>query len=333
MSSLDERLRQASTETRSLAAQAQPPTERALRRRSRERAAWWSMAAVVLLLLPVALLAANRASGPSISTDGQDPSPAAVTSPDGSASVPPIEWSTPQVSFQARQLVVETGATTYDPNHSTPTVRSDPGTPDSYTTLEASWDENDTEMRLNIYFTSDGIDWWSNEIRVYNGQAQGDWVTFTGDFFRTPLGQPYRGDLRLEGEGHEGAPVVLRVDGLELQAFLPPQGCNAGPGLFSIEVLYPTIEMSAAPNTGFATGVRLLDGNCNEVNDYSAYTFDWVVGDPEMIAIGLDNCTDCTPQRVELTASQPGRTELTVTVTPKNSATPVATGTMAIVVE
>ena len=44
------------------------------------------------------------------------------------------------------------------------------------------------EMRLNIYFASDGHDWWANEIRTYNGKSPGDWIEYTGTFFRTPLG-------------------------------------------------------------------------------------------------------------------------------------------------
>jgi hypothetical protein len=334
MSIIDDRLREASAEIQAAVGSTAAPAERAIRSRHRHRVAWRSTAAALLLLVPVVVFAATRPSDPNVPSVSKPSISAADGSTDPSSGSA-IQWSTPQVSLNADQFVVDAAGMTFNPRNSNATVHSDPGEFKSYTTLEVSWLEHNTEMRLNIYFKSDGVDWWSDEIRVYDGQPTGDWVTFTGDFFRMPLDQPYRGDLRLEGADRRGQPVALRFDGLGLRAFLPPQGCRTEPGSFSVEVLYPTIAMSAAPNTGFGSAVRLLDETCNEVDDYNAFRFDWAVGDPSMIAFtqGLGTCVVCRPQRVELTALHSGRTDLTVTVTPNGSETPVATGTMAVVVK
>lgn len=66
-----------------------------------------------------------------------------------------------------------------------------------YWTLEAEWREQGVPMRLFIYFTSDGTDWWATSIRTYDGTERGDWVEYRGEFFRTPLGKPFAGDLFL----------------------------------------------------------------------------------------------------------------------------------------
>src|SRR5690606_29046033 len=77
------------------------------------------------------------------------------------------------------------------------TVRSDPGD-DTYTTLELDWLEHGVEMRMFLYFKSDGRDWWAFEVRSYDGTQNADWITYEGEFFRSPLGQPFRGTVHLD---------------------------------------------------------------------------------------------------------------------------------------
>ncbi len=78
-------------------------------------------------------------------------------------------------------------------------------------------------MRLDIYFQADGTEWWSEELRTYDGNADGDWVTFTGDFFRTPMGTAATGvfdETATDAENDSGITSRLHIEGLRLQAFL-----------------------------------------------------------------------------------------------------------------
>jgi hypothetical protein len=137
----------------------------------------------------------------------------------------PVHWSTDYVDLSATDFAIDVGGQTYTTAGAHVDLNSDPGDR-SYQTLELEWTEHGHEMRWYIYFRSDGHDWWAFEMRTYNGRDPGDWVTFPGNHFRTPLGQAYTGDLDLTAsEG--GATSHLVAKGLRLQAFvkitdLPP---------------------------------------------------------------------------------------------------------------
>lgn len=95
----------------------------------------------------------------------------------------------------------------------------------NYMTLEVQWYEDDIEMRMFIYLYSDGKRWWSNEIRVYNGQAQPntDWVYFKGKFFDTAIGQSFNQtsqfSLSAADPKNNNSPVTLRFSNLRFEAF------------------------------------------------------------------------------------------------------------------
>jgi hypothetical protein len=135
---------------------------------------------LLLSLSPVRLF--SRAQLPA-SPPGLSPTP--TTAPVRN----PIDWTTDQVYFKADNFSIEIGDTKFYGNVPNLRVVSDPGS-DSYTTLEASWWENGVEMRLYMYFRSDGNNWQMYELRTYNGQNPGDWVVFWA-FNPEPLGEPY----------------------------------------------------------------------------------------------------------------------------------------------
>lgn len=105
-------------------------------------------------------------------------------------------WKTEVVDLEAADFRIEVGgqrfvgATQMD-------VRSDPGTMASWT-LELTWQEHGREMRVNMYFASDGRDWRVREVRTYDGNAQGEWVYYVAPLFRVPLGQAFQGQLSLQ---------------------------------------------------------------------------------------------------------------------------------------
>jgi hypothetical protein len=127
-------------------------------------------------------------------------------------------WQTETVAFDAHVVRIRAGRRIFDGQDNGVQVHSDRGEPRRYTTLEVTWPRRENvSMRLNIYFQSDGIDWWASEIRVSDGWPDGSWVTVVGERFRTPLGQACLGDLHLVDGG-----ARLDIEGLHVQAFAAP---------------------------------------------------------------------------------------------------------------
>ena len=108
----------------------------------------------------------------------------------------PIDWQADsgRVRLVAEGMAIAANQKFFTARDAVVTVHGDPGDR-GYWTLEAEWIEQGVRMRLFIYFTSDGTDWWASSIRTYDGTDDGDWVIYEGEFFRTPLGEPYAGNL------------------------------------------------------------------------------------------------------------------------------------------
>lgn len=101
---------------------------------------------------------------------------------------------------------------------------------EQFTTIELEWLERDVQMRMYIYFETDGTDWWSDEIRTYDGRVDSDWIYYTGEFFRCPVGQYFSGDITLTGESEDDAiPGELSFDNLWLRAFVYDEALGAQP--------------------------------------------------------------------------------------------------------
>ncbi len=155
---------------------------------------------------------------------------------DGSAA---FVFTTPQVELTADDFWIEVGGQRFTSTGAEVDVHSDPGD-EAYQSLELVWNEQGKEMRLNIYFQSNGVNWSSNELRTYNGlESEPDWVTFTGNFFDTPLGSPYIGTFD-ETATENGITSHLHIGGLRLQAFL-----GFGPG----GVVVPTTTTAIVSET------------------------------------------------------------------------------------
>ncbi len=129
-----------------------------------------------------------------------------------------VSWKTDVVSLKCDDFYIVAEGQTFKADVDEVDVHSDAGD-ETYCTLELVWPENGVEMRLNIYFRSDGSQWWSDEIRTYDGQTPGDWLYYTaGDFFKTDLGEPFNGSVEITS----GLTSRIHFGGLTLQAFLSP---------------------------------------------------------------------------------------------------------------
>lgn len=171
-----------------------------------------------------------------------------------------VSWKTDYVSLEADDFYIEANNQKFlgkpDPG-STMAIHSNPNTTDpNYTTLELIWTEKGVEMRLFMYFNADGANWWSPEIRTYDGAPHGDWVYYVGGktpevplkMFDRPLGRAYIGDFDLRQPvmglvcTTEFCPSSPRVHfgNLKLQAFLNPIAVTptppSGAGRYIIDV-------------------------------------------------------------------------------------------------
>ncbi len=168
------------------------------------------------------------------------PAPSVPGGAPSASPTPVIHWTTPVVDLAAEAFSVEANDLVFTYEDGMPqSVSSDPGGAD-YWTLEIVWTEHDREQRLNMYFAADETDWWVDEIRTYDGYPRGEWIYAYGPFFKSPLGEPYEGDVRIDllGEGRPGdgsnrVPGVLTIEGMRLTptprmlediAALPPDG-------------------------------------------------------------------------------------------------------------
>ena len=131
-----------------------------------------------------------------------------------------VSWDAGHVSLQADDFYIEVGGVKYVANVETIDVDGDPGS-DDYQSLELEWGENGTTMRLYIYLQASGGEWWSDEIRTYDGSDDGEWIYYYGEFFKSPLGTSFDGNIDLtSSESDSDIDGKLHFTGLRLTAFL-----------------------------------------------------------------------------------------------------------------
>ena len=248
------------------------PSTAPRRSRSAMTAVLATAAAVALVVAVVAIIPAR--SG--VYIGGQPGSPAEV------------HFATKHVSLSADNLSIDARGHHFTAAGSTIDVNSDPGTPDKYTTLELVWTERGVEMRLNIYFTSDGHDWWANEIRTYNGKSPGDWIDYQGEYFRSRLGSEFAGDVDLAATDSDGH---LHFSNLRLQPFLPPAICNNATTRYAFDIAYSHVDMPNVTADGFGIGTpTLLDTTtCAPVTDTHAFVYSLALTPTGVAGIAVGN--------------------------------------------
>jgi hypothetical protein len=170
----------------------------------------WVGIAVVGAILVAALGAG--ALGVGGRPGGADPNSNPPPSGDAAATAQ-ITWKTEVVLLTAQEFSIDVGGKTFRAATPKVAVNSDPGTL-TYRTLEATWQENGVEMRVNIYFAGDAQASWAEEIRIYDGEVQGEWLTARGTYFKTPLGGAWTGDQDITFQDPSGLPARLHLGGL-----------------------------------------------------------------------------------------------------------------------
>jgi hypothetical protein len=273
---------------------------------STRRRAPYIMAAALVAAVVITAVAVGATTGHRVDTNRGPaaPQPAA-------GGVQPIHFETALVSMAADAFSIDVRGKTFSTSPPVD-VHGDPCMRNEYTTLELTWHEHDVEMRLYVYFKSDGRDWWSNEIRTYDGAAQGEWVVYHGEFFRQPLGTPFVGNLDITGLGEHGTTAdgvtgELHLTNLHLLAFRRPAVCTNPTGRYALVASETPITMSVSPSGGYGVLVTLMDTtNCTPVDVGGAFNYRWAVQDPSIVAVTPDGT------RAEVRAIRAGRTVLHV---------------------
>lgn len=294
-------------------------------RRPVARARRLGLVGVAAFAAILTVVAVPRLSSDDVVIDAStSPSTALSTAVPVPVPVPPILFETQQVSLRAQAIKIEVGGKQFATT--TPMdVNGDPGTPE-YTTLELTWWEHGVEMRMNIYFKSDGGQWWSEEIRTYNGKKQGDWAYYRGDFFRSPLGQPFVGDLDVTaatGGPDDGASGRLRIPGLRLEAFTLPDVCTSPASPYALSTGVDGIQVERSDGgggpAGYGLAVKLLDtATCSPVADPETFAYAWRSEDPTVAAVTADGT------HADISGRQVGATWLVVTAARRDSGETVA---------
>ena len=131
-----------------------------------------------------------------------------------------VHWATSIASLKADEFHLIADGKRFTATSPFIRVNSDPGDA-NYSSLELTWFENEVEMRINIYFRADGSSWWADEIRIFDGKEETDWIFFTGEFFKSSLGEKYTGELQIDSDTgsinqYSGS---VHLSGLEVGAF------------------------------------------------------------------------------------------------------------------
>lgn len=159
--------------------------------------------------------------------------PQVVQSCESTTTKTSVNWTTSDVSLVADDFYIIANGQKFSQPIQNFKIQSDPAESDSetHTTLETTWQENGVEMRLFMYFKHDGTDWWSNELRIYNGTQAGGWIYFTqgnsgtvanqkaNGYFTTKLGDRYNRSGVVTYTTSTGGSGELHFENLRLQAF------------------------------------------------------------------------------------------------------------------
>jgi hypothetical protein len=203
--------------------------------------------------------------------------------PDFCPSAHPIKWSTPYASLTASDFYIQANGKKFYGTPTSVSVHSDPGD-QNYTTLEMTWNENNVEMRLFIYFKQIDGKWSVTEMRTYDGQPSGNWFYYAGSVFgENAVGQAFKKPelqvISSDITGNNYGQVYFK--NLSLMGFVPrpsPTPSQYGYTLEPVPVNPITTTLSANPESGYSVSALLKKDN-RVVADQSDFIYSWSVSD------------------------------------------------------
>ena len=240
------------------------------------------------------LLAAGFAVAQRSTDDSATQAPAAATG---------FHFETPTVLLDATSVEVTVAGKSFVPP-SNVVVEGDPGLGNEYTTLELTWHDQGVEQRIYMYFTSDGTNWWANQINTYDGNIDAEWISEQGEYFKSPLGRAFVGDFYLPN---------LQIHDMHIEAFRRPSACDNSTSPLALIANYPRIDSFVG---GYGATLKLVDTATCQPVAVSDYTFDYQSDDPAIATLSSDQVStpDYPPTltRVGLDLVAPGSTVIHV---------------------
>lgn len=138
-----------------------------------------------------------------------------------------IFWKTASAELKVGEFYVDVNGKRFYSNN-TVQLSSDPSnnTNPDYTTLEATWNENGVEMRMNMYFTYSNTGLWKlYDLRTYDGSPSGNWVYYeptnqSGEYIESKLGNPYANAGIIEFRSkNDNPPATIHFENTVVYAF------------------------------------------------------------------------------------------------------------------
>ena len=212
--------------------------------------------AVLLFIGAVLLILATFGAAIGVGSLVNDDDETTLLTANGAA----VSWQTPVAQLTATQFWIEVDGMRFTAPGGV-VVHSDPAG-----TLEMTWQERGVEMRMNLYFESDGTGWTVREIRTYDGRTRGNWIYYESLSYRAATGEPIVGDFivamaKADNPGVRRA--TLRLGGLRL-AVTRDLAVNPGvnvPGAIDLPLpppkgldVDPSIQPVSLSNPGDAAG-------------------------------------------------------------------------------
>ncbi len=191
-----------------------------------------------------------------------------------------INWQNNDVSLSAENFYLIANGIKFNLPQANFILNSDSpsGDTDGYTTLETTWQERGTEMKLFIYFKHDGNEYWSNEMRMYNGANPGNWIYFikaagtttvaeqkNDSFFRTKLGDIYNRTGVSSFTSSQSGVGEIHFENLKLQAF---KQFGRGTGGYATK----KCNESCSSNSECGVNQRCSSNRCRLVTNLSSET-------------------------------------------------------------
>ena len=179
---------------------------------------------------------------------------------------------------------------------------------------------------LSFNFSSDAQDWWVDEIRASPPQANyakppgptpGD-VSFHGEYFRSPLGEPFTGNLDLVDPT---TGLQVHMGGIRLSVSPQRLDCTGLARPYAVRDNFNGSTINLDVGSTIGDELQLVDtGVCTLAPQNDRANFTYVSQDPSIAEFLPGDCAVLIPAKcergviAEMRALRPGRTVITVTV-------------------
>ncbi len=222
-----------------------------------------------------------------------------------------VNWNTQYVALSATNFYINIDGNNLFTGNSELIVTSDPGD-DNYTSLEATWQENGTEMRLFMYFNLDSFNNWRvTEVRTYDGENPGEWLYYDG-FEGNSKGNPLSANnFNLISSDNRG---FIHFENLSLQPFLPLDLPVSVYGFILEPKPIYNIYMTSTQNTnsGYGVNVVLRNEDYSIVTDQSNISYQWLSSDSDIATVEVEVTESELFTHGDIEAFAPGSAIITV---------------------